>query len=114
MEVHHIKKLKDLQGKKIWEQVMIARRRKTNNSKTAAALTKHTRTSRRNTTGLPQPSKRRHITNETQTNNYRNSCLITPTHCAYKKISKIKTDKKIRSNKEGDRLSLPRRLTSYE
>ncbi len=29
MEVHHIKKLKDLQGKKIWEQVMIARRRKT-------------------------------------------------------------------------------------
>lgn len=29
MEVHHIKKVKDLKGKKRWEQIMIARRRKT-------------------------------------------------------------------------------------
>lgn len=29
MEVHHIRKLKDLKGKKFWEQQMIARRRKT-------------------------------------------------------------------------------------
>lgn len=29
MEVHHVRKLKDLKGKKKWEQEMIARRRKT-------------------------------------------------------------------------------------
>jgi hypothetical protein len=29
LEIHHIKKLKDLEGKKKWEQHMIARRRKT-------------------------------------------------------------------------------------
>lgn len=29
MEVHHVRKLKNLKGKKQWEQVMIARRRKT-------------------------------------------------------------------------------------
>ncbi|HHY72849.1 MAG TPA: group II intron reverse transcriptase/maturase [Bacillus bacterium] len=29
LEMHHVKKLKDLEGKKMWEQIMIARRRKT-------------------------------------------------------------------------------------
>lgn len=29
LEMHHVKKLKDLEGKKKWEQRMIARRRKT-------------------------------------------------------------------------------------
>jgi transposase len=29
LEVHHIKKVKDLKGKKRWEKVMIARKRKT-------------------------------------------------------------------------------------
>ena len=29
IEIHHVRKLKDLQGKKIWEKFMIARRRKT-------------------------------------------------------------------------------------
>lgn len=29
LEVHHVRKLKDLKGKKIWEQMMIARQRKT-------------------------------------------------------------------------------------
>lgn len=29
LEMHHIHKLKDLKGKKMWEQKMIARRRKT-------------------------------------------------------------------------------------
>lgn len=29
IEIHHVRKLKDLQGKKFWEQFMIARRRKT-------------------------------------------------------------------------------------
>jgi group II intron reverse transcriptase/maturase len=29
LEIHHVKKLKDLKGKKLWEQYMIARRRKT-------------------------------------------------------------------------------------
>ncbi len=28
-EVHHVRKLKDLKGKKKWEEFMIARRRKT-------------------------------------------------------------------------------------
>ena len=29
MEVHHVKKIKDLKGKKRWEILMIARQRKT-------------------------------------------------------------------------------------
>lgn len=29
LEIHHVKKLKDLQGKKTWEKRMIARKRKT-------------------------------------------------------------------------------------
>jgi hypothetical protein len=29
LEMHHVKKLKDLKGKKLWEQKMIARKRKT-------------------------------------------------------------------------------------
>ncbi|KAB2420472.1 MULTISPECIES: hypothetical protein [Bacillus cereus group] len=29
MEIHHIRKLKDLKGKMIWEKVMIAKKRKT-------------------------------------------------------------------------------------
>jgi hypothetical protein len=29
LEVHHIRKLKDLRGKKSWEKLMIARNRKT-------------------------------------------------------------------------------------
>ena len=29
IEIHHVRKLKDLQGKKFWETLMIARRRKT-------------------------------------------------------------------------------------
>lgn len=29
IEVHHVRKIKDLKGKKLWEQNMIARRRKT-------------------------------------------------------------------------------------
>ncbi len=29
IEVHHVRKMKDLKGKKVWEQQMIARRRKT-------------------------------------------------------------------------------------
>lgn len=29
LEIHHVKKLKDLEGKKMWEKVMISRRRKT-------------------------------------------------------------------------------------
>ncbi|MCO4219396.1 group II intron reverse transcriptase/maturase, partial [Bacillus sp. 10017] len=29
IEMHHIRKLKDLKGKKMWEQMMISRKRKT-------------------------------------------------------------------------------------
>ncbi|MED4404271.1 reverse transcriptase domain-containing protein [Metabacillus fastidiosus] len=29
LEIHHVRKLKDLKGKKVWEQIMIARKRKT-------------------------------------------------------------------------------------
>ncbi|MED4267458.1 group II intron reverse transcriptase/maturase, partial [Priestia megaterium] len=29
LEIHHVRKLKDLKGKKLWEQMMIARIRKT-------------------------------------------------------------------------------------
>ncbi|MGR5977825.1 HNH endonuclease [Bacillus cereus] len=32
MEIHHIRKLKDLKGKMAWEKVMIARKRKNNGS----------------------------------------------------------------------------------
>ena len=28
-EIHHIKKVKDLKGKEVWEQIMLSRRRKT-------------------------------------------------------------------------------------
>jgi hypothetical protein len=29
LEIHHVRKLKDLSGKKVWEQKMISRKRKT-------------------------------------------------------------------------------------